>query len=173
MLFKIRIFRQFWVRLWFFVKMIRNEIFRKFQPNSKFAQISNNIEIVENIDQNQNFRIFVTQSAFSKTFHKNRDYSKNFDEIFLKFLTKLRFLKKFWPKARFSIIFSKIRIFGNFGPNRDFRKYRPNQRFPIFFCPNWDFPNIERSQDFSKFRKKKSRFSENFYQNWDFSYFLF
>ena len=60
---------------------------RKFQPISRFPHILNNIEIFENIDQNQNFWIFLAQSPFSIFFNKI--------EIFRQFWRKSRFFRYF------------------------------------------------------------------------------
>ena len=77
---------------------------QKFQPNSRFPQILNNIEIFENIDRNQNFIIFVAQSAFfEKKFEQNRYFSTILTkiEIFQKFRPKLRLIKKIDQKQDF------------------------------------------------------------------------
>ena len=58
---------------------------RKFQLNSRVPQILNNIEIFENIEQNQNFKIFVAKSAF---FEKN--------------VNKIEIIRQLWQKSKFS-----------------------------------------------------------------------
>ena len=116
-------------------------------------------KFIENIDFGRNFR----KSPFCPKFRKTSilvqnvepqfryNFLENFE--FPKILTKIKILRKIWPKSRFS---------DNFDQNRDSTKFRLNSRFSKI---------ATKIEVFQKFRIK-SRFSEKLHQqeNLDFGH---
>ena len=142
------------------------DILKIFCPISRLSTISTKIEIIENFDQNRDFQIFCPKPAIIP---KNADKNKIFKnmakiKIFQRTSTNIEISKTFWPKSKFSIISTRSEIFRYFF-------FLPKPTYLEIFTKIEMLKYVDQIQILRKYWRK-SRFFDNFDQNWNFRKFL-
>ena len=115
----------------------QTDIFRKFCPKSIFSKMFTEIKFSNDFDPNRNFLNFGQNRDISKilsaikVFHQFWPNSLFFGNLVPNrdVWNKMEICRRFWPKLKFSTIFTKIEIFKDFDQIRYFSKIWPKFGF--------------------------------------------